>query len=129
MSSHRFATAINCMDGRVQVPVIEYIKTRYQVDFVDMITEAGPIFALSQSGEDNIAESIRKRAELSVQKHRSRLIALVAHDDCAGNPVGKDAQIQQVRLALRNVAAWDIGVQVVGLWIDEHGGVEKVGWD
>lgn len=34
----KFATAINCMDGRVQIPVIEYIKSKYEVDYVDMIT-------------------------------------------------------------------------------------------
>ena len=126
MSSHQFATAINCMDGRVQVPVIEYIKAEYQVDYVDMITEAGPIFALSQSGENETAESIRKRTELSIRKHRSRLVALVAHDDCAGNPVGKEAQIQQMHQALKNVAAWEIGVQVVGLWVDNNKEVKRV---
>ena len=40
--SHRFAPAINCMDGRVQLPVIAYVKAHYSVDHVDMITELGP---------------------------------------------------------------------------------------
>jgi len=34
-----FATAINCMDGRAQLPVIEWIKEKQPVGFVDMITE------------------------------------------------------------------------------------------
>ena len=126
MSSHRFSTAINCMDGRIQIPVIEYIKTKYNVDYVDMITEAGPVWTLSEIGESNIAESIRKRVELSVLNHRSQLIALVAHYDCAGNPVGKEAQIQQMHLAMRNVASWNLGILLIGLWVDKNWEVIEV---
>ena len=37
MDKITFATAINCMDGRVQIPVIEYLKKEFKVDYVDMI--------------------------------------------------------------------------------------------
>ena len=37
----KFATALNCMDGRVQLPVIRWGKENYSVDVVDAITEAG----------------------------------------------------------------------------------------
>lgn len=42
MSSKIFATTINCMNGRVQIPVIDYMKSKYGVDYVDMVTEPGP---------------------------------------------------------------------------------------
>jgi hypothetical protein len=42
MSSGRFAAAINCMDGRAQLPVIEWLKRECGVDYVDTITEPGP---------------------------------------------------------------------------------------
>ena len=129
MGNKQFATAINCVDGRVQIPVIEYMTGAYGVDYVDMITEAGPVCPLSKSRKNNITQSIRKRVELSVLKHRSQLIALVAHYDCAGNPVGKETQIQQMRLAVRNVAAWNLGIQVIGLWVDENWRVNEVGWE
>ena len=35
------ATCLNCMDGRVQLPVLTWIKAEYPVDFVDVIMEAG----------------------------------------------------------------------------------------
>ncbi len=41
ISHGTFATAINCMDGRVQLPVIAYLKSKYVVDYVDAITEPG----------------------------------------------------------------------------------------
>jgi len=37
-----FCTAVNCMDGRVQLPVINYLKERFSANYVDMITEPGP---------------------------------------------------------------------------------------
>ena len=35
------AVCLNCIDGRVQVPVIDWIKDKFKVDHVDMITEPG----------------------------------------------------------------------------------------
>ena len=45
----RFCTAINCMDGRTQEPVIAFVKKRFGIDCVDMITEPGPDKILAQS--------------------------------------------------------------------------------
>jgi hypothetical protein len=127
MNFDRFATAINCMDGRVQMPVIEYIKTVYGVDHVDMITEPGPIRTLALNEEKSIVESIRKRVAMSVSKHNSQLIALVAHYDCAGNPVGKDVQIEQMGTAIKLVKEWDTKAQVIGLWVDKNWKLNEVG--
>jgi hypothetical protein len=41
VSSYRVGTAINCIDGRVQEPVAAWLKERYHLDYVDMITEPG----------------------------------------------------------------------------------------
>ncbi len=37
-----FCTAINCMDGRTQLPVIEFLKNKLSVEYVDTVTEPGP---------------------------------------------------------------------------------------
>lgn len=37
----KFATCLNCIDGRVQIPVINWITDNYEIDYVDMVTEAG----------------------------------------------------------------------------------------
>ena len=31
----KFATAINCIDGRVQVPLADFIKANYNIDYVE----------------------------------------------------------------------------------------------
>jgi hypothetical protein len=82
-----FATAINCMDGRTQVPVIEWMKKRYGVDYVDMITEPGVDAILSENKDMQTIERIKKRLSISIEKHHSKFIAVVGHHDCAGNPV------------------------------------------
>ena len=56
----KFATAINCMDGRAQEPVIEYMKKSYGVDYVDMITEPGPNRILAENKEASIIEFLKK---------------------------------------------------------------------
>ena len=43
VSRMKFATAVNCMEGRTQLPVIAYLKKKFEVDYVDMVTEAGPV--------------------------------------------------------------------------------------
>jgi hypothetical protein len=35
-----FCTAINCMDGRVQLPTITFLKKHFGIEHVDCITEA-----------------------------------------------------------------------------------------
>ena len=41
MTEKSFATSVSCIDGRVQLPMISWIKDRYSVDFVDTITAPG----------------------------------------------------------------------------------------
>lgn len=122
----QFGTSINCMDGRVQIPVIEYVRSMYHLDYVDMVTEAGPIGILSEGEESATAKSIRGRVEISITKHNSELIALVAHHDCAGNPVERDEQLEQIRTAIRVVESWGYKARVIGLWVDESWGVHEI---
>ncbi len=126
MNANQFATAVNCMDGRVQMPVFEYFKTKHGVDFVDMITEPGPIRTLSENREKIVVESIKRRVEISLLRHNSKLIALVGHHDCAGNPVKKNIQIKQIRIAIKAVGSWKFNAQLIGLWVDKNWEVNEV---
>ena len=59
MSEKTFATAINCMDGRVQLPVTAFLKKKYGVDYVDVITEPGPNGILAANKDQSIIYSIK----------------------------------------------------------------------
>ena len=126
MTEKRFATAINCMDGRVQLPVIEWLKRRYSVDYVDMITEPGPERLLAEGKDPTAIESIQRRLEISVNRHNSDLVAIVGHHDCAGNPADKATQREQILSAIKTVRSWHPEVNVTGLWVDESWTVHKV---
>ena len=115
-----FCTAINCMDGRVQLPVIEYLKNRYNVDYVDMITEPGPIAILAEKTNTAIIDSIMYRTDISVNVHGSKLIAIVAHYDCAGNPVDKAQQLIQLEDSVELIKQKFPDTQILGLWVDKH---------
>ena len=109
----RFATAVNCMDGRVQIPVIEYIKNKYQVDYVDMVTLPGPNKVLAESKDKSALASIKRCVEISVNLHGSRLIAISGHYDCAGNPANEETQIKQIIDAIKMIKSWALNVQVI----------------
>lgn len=120
MTNKGFATAINCMDGRVQIPVIEWLKKQYGVDYVDMITEPGPERLLAEDKDQRSTESIRKRLEISVTRHNSNLVAIVGHQDCAGNPADKETQLKQISSAIGVVESWNFKVQIIGLWVGQR---------
>ncbi len=113
-----FCTAINCMDGRVQTPVIDYLRKRFGVEFVDMITEPGPNLILATDGDKKGIESIFARGDISVQKHQSVGIAIVGHHDCAGNPAEKEAQLVHIKKAVGLLKQRYGHLEVIGLWLD-----------
>ncbi len=115
-----FATAINCIDGRVQKPVAEYIQKSFSVDYVDMITEPGPNKILSEGKDAKIIEFLKKKVEISVEKHNSQIIAVVAHYDCAGNPENEDMQKEHLRKAVNVIISWGFPVRIIALWLDEN---------
>ena len=127
MSGGRFAAVINCMDGRTQLPVNEWMRREYGVDYVDTITEPGPVRILAEARDAHALASIRGRLDISVGKHGSSRVAIVAHADCAGNPVAKELQLNQLRSAAATVLSWGAGVQVDLLWLGADWRVERIG--
>lgn len=106
--------------------MIKYLKDRHGVDYIDVITEPGPVKALAERSDRWTLDSIRRRLEISVVKHRSRRVVVVGHHDCAGNPVVKEIQLQQIAAAVETVKSWGFDCQVAGLWVDEQWSVHEV---
>ena len=120
-----FYTAINCMDGRIQESVANYIKKKYNVLFVDMITGSGPVKILSNKDTENL-ESIILCIDISLKKHKSKGIAIVAHYNCAGNPIADKEQKKLLKKAVIFLAKKYSNVSVCGLWVDKNKKVEKI---
>ena len=114
------------MDGRVQLPVIKYVQRYFDARYVDSITEPGPVRILAGRQNSAEAESIWQRVDISLEKHKSLGVAVVAHHDCAGNPLPKEEQLKQLEKAVSVVREKYSAVQVVGLWVDEQWQVQKI---
>lgn len=125
MLEKTFATAINCMDGRVQLPVIHWMQERYGTEYIDMITEAGPTKYLLEGSEEQLA-SIKTKVDISVDKHGSGVVAIVGHHNCAGNPCERDEKEGQIEKSVELLKSWGFNVDVIGLYVNDQWEVEVV---
>jgi hypothetical protein len=112
------------MDGRVQVPVLQWVKDNYPVDFVDVITEAGMDNVLCN--QEDIREVLRSIA-ISVDVNKSTRLFVVGHFDCRGNPVEENVHRQEIRGAVKRLQGHWPKHEIIGLWVNETWAVERVG--
>ena len=114
-----FVTAINCIDGRVQKPITEFAIRKFKADYVDMITEPGPDKVLSENKALDSIESVKRRMLISIEKHKSKIVIIGGHHDCAANPAEKEEHYRQIEKAVQSIKGWNSEVDVYGVWIDE----------
>lgn len=126
MNYGKFAAAINCMDGRIQIPTIKYLQEKYGVKYVDLITESGPIKYFEKEINHAVVENIKERLKISVEKHDTKIVAISGHYDCAGNPVDKEKQTEQINNSVKTVESWGYDVQIIRLWINEKWEIEDL---
>jgi len=119
-----FATCLNCIDGRVQLPVINWIMGNYSIKYVDMITEAGMDGYLA--GKYSNITDILKKVEISINLHGSKNIFITGHHDCAGNPVDDTTHEKQITAAVYLIKKLFPDLNIIGLWIDDNFTVENI---
>jgi len=125
MSRQRFVTAINCIDGRAQLPALNWLKPHCNVDYVDLITEPGPDKILTRGPAQTIA-SIRSKATFSFEVHHSTVLAIVAHHDCIAHPVSREEHWEDIKQCVQVAISWNLWPRVLGLWVNEWGSVDLV---
>lgn len=130
--TRRYGTAINCMDGSVQGAVRKFMKRKYGLTHVDKITAKGPVRKLSQKVDREDLRHLYWMLEVtdmlktSIENHGSRIVAIAAHHQCAGNPTTRKRQIKQLRRARRTVEKiirsfrLNFEVKIILLWINDH---------
>lgn len=123
----RFVTCLSCIDGRVQLPVIDWIKQNMNVQYIDIITKPGMVKWLS--GYRKINEEILTQLHISMHKHNSKYIYVIAHHDCAGNLVSDEEQKEQILVAVDNIRKMFPSVTVKGLWVNEQWQVSMINKD
>ena len=125
MADGKFGTTINCIDGRTQNPVSQWIKENYSVDYVDTVTEPGPDKVLLEVNIEKI-EQIKSKLLISIKAHNSTLIVIAGHHDCAANPVSKEEHLTQIKKSINMIKSWNFPVKVVGVWVNDQWKVEQI---
>lgn len=111
-----FASVLNCIDGRVQRRAFDYFVATFRVHHVDTITAPGMVKHVSHDNRrtSQIVDDLR----VSIAKHGSTQIGVVAHSDCAGNPVEDEVQKGQLESAVTALQAEFPDFEVVGMFMD-----------
>ncbi len=112
------AVCLNCIDGRVQIPAINWIKDKYALDCVDMITEPGMDGVLADN--NNPIDAITRKIELSIDKNNTSMVFIVGHHDCQGNPVSELTHKEQICCAVGRLKKIFSQIEIIGLWINEQ---------
>ena len=122
----KFAKAVNCMDCRVQEPLINFLKKKFGVDYVDMITEPGPDKILAEGTDKFKLNSIKQRVDISLNQHASELILVAGHEHCANNPVDKNTHIAQTLNSAATIRKWFPNAKIIAVWIGDDWVVEPL---
>lgn len=91
-----FFTIVTCMDGRVQTPLKLFGQKIFKAEFPDTITEAGIVGILAYNPSPGFLKNLKVKLEISLNKHFSKGILVSGHQECAGNPVKDEIQIQDI---------------------------------
>jgi carbonic anhydrase len=124
-SGERFAAVINCMDGRIQTRTIDQLMTRFGARHIDTITTTGAVKHLDGT-VTSTGEGLLRSLEVSVAAHGTTQVAIVAHADCAGNPVPDTEQRAQLKKAVTVIADRFPELEVIALFLDPKLGFEKI---
>lgn len=126
MDPMTFVTSVHCMDGRVQEPIITFLRDRYNVSYVDCITEISPCKILSDESNEKSIKLILNKIAISLHHHHSKLIALSGHHDCAGNQSDRAQQIEQIHKGKHMLNEHYPEVDIICLWVNQDWHIEVV---
>lgn len=120
----KYGTVLECMDGRSLRKVADYLITSFGVRHLDTITTAGLVKHIAE--DTTQTPFLLSNVDISIRRHGSHQIAVVAHHDCAGNPVSDKTQKQQLATALARLSDVHPEADVVALWLNENWIVERI---
>lgn len=107
--------------------MLEYLKRHCGPDYFDACSEAGPLKIITKHHGSCRLLSLKEQISVSLNKHGSKVIALVGHHDCVSNPLPREAQEKQIEKALDYLQrAYGPDKLYLGLYVDEHWKVHEV---
>ena len=130
----QFSCVINCMDGRVQSAVINYIVNKYGTPYVDVVTAAGPAKILAEHKKHRVIRNIKFRTSVSVTSHEAKHLLIAGHFDCALIDTSDEKQKEYILKVLiqnsfnKTLTAKQLKVSIRSLYykIEKYGIEEKI---
>ncbi len=120
-------TVINCIDGRIQYPVMDFLRQNYKLDYFDSLTEAGPIKILTERTDKCRLFSLKEQISTSLEENGSGFIAIVGHHDCKDNPEDRAGQEKQIKAVIDYLQkAYGKDLTYVGLYVNDKWEVEEI---
>jgi hypothetical protein len=113
------------MDGRIQTRTIDQLMTRFGARHIDNITTTGAVKHLDGSVTPT-GEGLLRSLEVSIEAHGTNQVAIVAHTQCAGNPITDRQQKDQLKNAIYVVSERFPELEVIALFLDPRLGFERV---
>ena len=122
----RFGLLLCCVDGRYIAQSIVAARRKYQLNYVDVITEPGMDLVLSHQPykhaclrEESLLAHIYHRMEKLVKAHNVKQIIIVAHADCLGNPGCHMHHYVCLAEAKKRVQSWFPKIPVDRVYIEQ----------
>jgi hypothetical protein len=106
--------------------VINYLKEKFKIEYIDSITEVGPNLVLAEKKDADLIDYLLKKIQISLKKHNSMGIAVVGHHECVGNPAGREEQIIHIQKSIEFLKQRYEDVKILGLWVDENWQVQPL---
>lgn len=115
--SAAFAVLLTCIDGRIQTPLAQWVRQRYEVAYADVITEPG-IDAVLAHGPEEARAALLDKICISRLAHHAAHAVIAGHHDCAANPVARAVHEEQIRAAVDYLRATLPRLTTVGVYVD-----------
>lgn len=125
MPPNTFALCLCCIDGRIHLPLIEWVRKDANVAYVDLITEPGVDGLLAAGGPDT--DRILGTIDLTVDRHGVRLVYVSGHHDCLANPVDETEHRRHIKSAVEKLSNSRPALEIAGIWVAEDSSVVRLG--
>ena len=122
-----FAVAVACIDGRFHEPLTAWVRQRFAVEHVDLVTAPGVSAALAANDPD-VMQHVLDDLRPSLAAHHAAAIVVAAHADCAGDPSPRSGQLAALPLAVSRLRdRLGDARPIVGVYLDIDGTVTPTG--
>jgi len=119
-------TLVNCIDGTVQLPAIDFVKKMWNVPWVDVITEVAPERAFSDATSKAEVDHILNNIKSSLVNQQRKRLAIVSHSSCDVYKVSDEKKIEMLHLAVNFLSQSFPDASVTGIWIDKKGALRSL---